>query len=380
MTQNTHSGLNLYVALELSNKEWKLAFGDGRQTRQISMPAREQARFWKEVAKAKEKFGLPLETPVYSCYEAGRDGFWIHRMLAAGGGRNLVVDPASIEVNRRARRVKTDRLDASKLLSMLLRHWLSGERTHWRVVHVPSAEAEDARRLHRSVERLKKEKTAHQCRIRSLLALHGVVVTRLPECWTSIRDWRGEVLPAGLLAELESETSRWRLVKEQLRERQELRKQRAREAARTPAPGAAVGPAATDWSVKLGRIKGVGAETAWNLGHEFFGWRDFKNRREVGAAAGLTGSPYQSGDSHHEQGISKAGSARVRHWMTELAWRWLRFQPQSTLAKWYEQRFGAGTGRMRRVGIVALARKLLVALWKYGARDECPEGALLGKA
>ena len=376
-TKNTHSERRIMVAMELGNKEWKLAFGDGKQTRLKSIPARDQARFWMEVARAREKFGLPADSAVYSCYEAGRDGFWIHRMIEAGGVRNLVVDPASIEVNRRARRVKTDRLDAGKLLTMLMRYWLYGEKKLWSVVHVPSAEAEDERRLHRSAERLKKEKIGHQSRIRSLLALHGVVVKRLPEEWSRVRDWQGLALPPGLVAELQGETARLNMVKEQLSELERLRTQRVGEAARKQAEAAGACTAAETWSVKLGQIKSVGAETAWNLGHEFFSWRDFKNRREVGAAAGLTGSPYQSGDSHHEQGISKAGSARVRHWMTELAWRWLRYQPQSALAKWYEQRFGSGTGRMRRVGIVALARKLLVALWKYGAHGQCPEGALM---
>lgn len=377
MTQNTHSEPKLYVALELSNKEWKLAFGDGRQKRQINMPARHQARFWQEVAKAKAKFKLPETTPVFSCYEAGRDGFWIHRMLTAGGVTNVVVDPASIEVNRRAKRVKTDRLDAAKLLSMLLRYGLHEERTLWSVVHVPSAEAEAQRRVHRSAERLKKEKTAHRCRIRSLLVLHGVDLRRFPEDWGDVKDWQGQPLPREVVAELQQEEERLLLVKQQLDALEQQRKSRVQAVSKTPGEASATSSLAERWSVKLAGIKGVGAETAWNLGHEFFGWRDFRNRREVGAAAGLTGSPYNSGDSHHEQGISKAGNARVRHWMTELAWRWLRFQPESALTTWYQARFAAGKGRLRRVGIVALARKLLVALWKYGAQGQCPEGALM---
>ena len=147
-------------------------------------------------------------------------------------------------------------------------------------------------------------------------------------------------------------------------------------AAKKPDEKAAV-PNSERWSAKIGGLKGVGEDTSWTLCHEFLAWRSFKNRREVGGASGMVGSPYNSGESQHEQGISKAGNARVRHLMTELAWRWLRYQPQSALSQWYQRRFGGGTKRMRRVGIVALARKLLIALWKYGAQDEMPEGAVL---
>ena len=150
MSQDPHSEASVYLAIELSNKEWKLAFGDGKQIRLIGIPARNQERLWREVARAKVKLGMKAEAPVYSCYEAGRDGFWIHRMLEAGGVKNLVVDPASIEVNRRMRRAKTDRLDAQKLLTMLLRYWRYGEKTLWSVVRVPTEEDEDRRRHHRS--------------------------------------------------------------------------------------------------------------------------------------------------------------------------------------------------------------------------------------
>lgn len=380
MTDNTHSESKIYMALELSNQEWKLAFGDGRQTRQVNISAGDQARLKWAVAKAKEKFKLPEEAKVYSCYEAGRDGFWIHRLLTQIGVTNLVVDPASIEVNRRARRIKTDRLDAAKLLTMLLRYWMYGEKTLWSVLHVPSVEEEASRRLHRNAERLKKEKRAHQSRLRSLLALHGLKPCKIPEnTWVELKDWKGDPLPAAYVAELQQEQERLDLVKKQLVELATIRKRRCKVVVEPAAQSTSPVPAAERWSVKLAQLRGVGAETAWNLGHEFFGWRKFRNRREVGAAAGLTGSPYNSGDSAHEQGISKAGNARVRHWMTELAWRWLLFQPRSALAQWYEKRFGGGTGRMRRVGIVALARKLLVALWRYGAQDQMPEGVCLLK-
>jgi len=376
MTEKTHSEAKLYVAMELSNKEWKLAFGDGKQLRQISMPARDQKRFWNEAAKAKAKFGLPDDAKVMSCYEAGRDGFWIHHMLIAKGGTNLVVDPASIEVKRRAKHVKTDRLDAAKLLQMLLRYWIYDEKKTWSVVRVPSEEDEARRRHPRDAERIKKERRGHLARIRSLAVLHGVVFARLPSDWSKVKDWSGQPLPAELVMELRFEQERLALLDRQLAELEDLRHERVK-AARNPAAVGEVISNSERWSAKIGSLKGVGEDTSWTLSHEFLAWRSFNNRREVGAASGLVGSPYNSGDTQREQGISKAGNARVRHLMTELAWRWLRFQPQSALAEWYQRRFGHGTKRMRRVGIVALARKLLIALWKYGAHDQLPEGAIL---
>ena len=375
MKQNPHSDPTLYLAMELSNREWKLAFGDGRQERQVTIPARDQARLRQAIAQAKAKLGLPAAAPIYSCYEAGRDGFWIHRLLEKIGVVNLVVDSASIEVNRRQRRAKTDRLDAQKLLTMLLRYRLYGETKLWSVVRVPSEADEARRRHHRNEERLKKERQQHLVRMKSLLVLNGVNVPRLPKDWRAVRDWDGRPLPAEVLRELEQEQARLDIVVSQLKELEEARAQRLRTARKEEAA-----PAAERWALKLAELNGVGEDTAWKLAHEFFGWREFQNRRQVGSAAGLTGSPYSSEDSQREQGISKAGNARVRHLMTELAWRWLRFQSGSELARWYEQRFGAGTKRMRRVGIVALARKLLVALWRYGAQGVLPQGVLIKAA
>lgn len=367
MQQSTHSNRSIHLALEIGNKEWKLAFGDGQHEREVTIPARHQARLWKEIAATKIKFGLPADTPVFSCYEAGRDGFWIHRMLVQGGVANIVVDPASIEVNRQARRVKTDRLDARKLRSMLVRYRLFGERKLWRVLHVPTAAEEAARRPHREAERLKKERLQHLVRMRSLLVLHGInprSVRVAPERW---RDWQGAALAEEVQAELRREQERLQTVEEQLKVLEQKREHQVK----------APQTRAQEQAVKLRRLKAVGAETAWNLSHEFFGPRDFNNRREVGSAAGLTGCPYASGDSRHEQGISKAGNARVRTWMIEMAWRWLRHQAKSELSRWYQLRFGAGGQRQHRIGIVALARKLLIALWRYLKWDQLPEGAVV---
>jgi transposase len=279
---------------------------------------------------------------------------------------NVVVDPASIEVKRRGKRVKTDRLDAGKLLEMLIRYWVYGEHKTWSVLRIPSEDEEAARRPHRERERLIKERTAHRARIRSLLAVQGITVGGLPKTMVGLKDRRGQALPAALVDELERELARMHLVEAQLKTLRVERVKAQRQAETQSAQRAQ----------KLEKIKGVGAQTGWDLSHEFF-WRRFQNRREVGAASGLVGCPYDSGESRTEQGISKAGNARVRAIMIELAWRWLRHQPNSTLSRWYQRRFGGGPGRMRRIGIVALARKLLVALWKYLEQDLAPEDAVV---
>jgi transposase len=367
MTTATHSERSLYLAMEIGNEEWVLRFGDLRQERGVSIPARDQERLWREIGKAKVKFGLPAEAPVHACYEAGRDGFWIQRMLCEGGVNGLVVDSSSLEVNRRARRLKTDRIDARKLLNMLVRHVVNGEKKLWVVLHVPSEEEEMRRRLHRGLERLKKERRSHLCRIGSLLVTLGIRargVRKLP--LKAVVDWKGRPLPEALRAELALEYRRLELVDEQI---QGIEKQRQQQ---MKAPSNRT----EEVAVKLEALRGLGADSGWQLAHEFF-WRRFDNRRQVGSAAGLTGCPYDSGNSRREQGISKAGNARVRTLMVEMAWRWLQFQPGSTLSRWFQEHFGGGSGRMRRIGIVALARKLLVALWKYLEWSELPEGAVL---
>ncbi|MCI0356076.1 MAG: IS110 family transposase [Acidobacteria bacterium] len=360
----------LFMALELSNKKWKVAFATtAHNPRQISLQAGDRDGLPQQIAKAKGKFGLPADAPVQSCYEAGRDGFWVHRLLESLGVENLVVDSASIEVDRRARRAKTDRLDADKLVRMLIRYW-GGDSRLWGVARVPSEAEEDERRLHRERERLIRERTAHRCRIRALLQLHGVRTEpkwrQLSEQLDSLRDWNDKPLPRGLQTELRREAQRLQQLEEQLAA---VNKVQAQQLTKPQT-------AAQKQAAKLHRLRAVGPVSALVLSKEFFGGRDFRNRREVGGLSGLTGTPYDSGGSERDQGISKAGNRRVRTLMVELAWSWLRYQPQSELSQWYVRRFGSGSPRMRRVGIVALARKLLVALWKYLARDESPAGAL----
>src|SRR5919108_285768 len=236
----------LYMALELGWDDWTVGFtvGLGQAPRRVPVRARDLPGLLAQIAHAKHRFGLPADAPVHSVYEAGRDGFWLHRFLQAHGVQNVVVDAASIEVNRRYRRSKTDKLDVEQL--------------------------------------------------RTLMSLRG-----------------------------------------------------------------------------------IGAQSAWLLVHEVFGWREIGNRRELAALAGLTPTPYHSGQSQREQGIRKAGSKRLRWLMVELAWGWLHWQPDSQLSRWYQERFGHGSARLRKLGIIALARKLLVTLWRLVAYGEIPQGAVL---
>lgn len=360
----------LFMALELSNKKWKVAFATtAHNPRQITIAAGDAQALRQQIERAKAKFDLPADAPVKSCYEAGRDGFWVDRLLLSLGVDNLVVDSASIEVDRRARRAKTDRLDADKLVRMLIRYW-GGDKRLWGMASVPSEAQEDERRLHRERERLIRERTAHRCRIRALLQLQGVRTEpkwrKLSEQLDSLRDWDGKPLPSGLQAELRREAERLHTLEEQLAV---VDKAQAQQLAKPQTD-------AEKQAAKLHRLRAVGPVSALVLSKEFFGWREFRNRREVGGLSGLTGTPYDSGGSARDQGISKAGNRRVRTLMVELAWSWLRYQPQSELSRWYMRRFGSGSQRLRRIGIVALARKLLVALWKYLAHDESPVGAL----
>lgn len=363
---------SLFMAMELSNKNWKLAFGDGSKERHRSIPARSEAALLREVAMAKEKLGLPADAPVVCCYEAGRDGFWIDRLLKKHGFRNHVMDPASIEVPRRSRTRKTDRLDAEKLLQLLLRAELWGQRKAFSAVRVPTEAQESELRVHRERERLVKERTAHRARLKSLFVLQGIEVgnpARVPI--ERVRDWEDKPLAKSWVEELKREQERLRLVEEQLKE---IEKRQA--VALTEAPTQALGKAE-----KLCRLKGVGPQSGWLLSHECFAWRTFANRKHLGSFAGLTGTPFDSGETLREQGISKAGSRRVRTTMIELAWNWVRWQPGSALTRWFEDHYiRGGTSRSRRKGIVALARKLLVALWKYLEQDLVPEGAVLKAA
>jgi transposase len=366
--------LCLYLAFELGSHEWKLGFTTepGATPRVRTMPARDLERLTREIADAQQWFGLKAAPPVRSCYEAGRDGFWLHRYLTSRGIANVVVDSSSIEVNRRLRRAKSDGLDARKLLGMLLRYH-AGERAVWSVVRVPTVEAEDRRQLHRELRTLKQERIRVANRMNGLLANQGLWLppgTDVGIAAKTMRLWDGSPVPAALRARLEREGEHAQFLRTRIRELE-----RARQRAIAHGHGEAI-----DKVRQLLRLRAVGPTGAWVYVNEFFGWRRFRNRKEVGAAAGLTPTSYQSGDGSREQGISKAGSRHLRAVAIETAWGWLRYQPRSRLSCWYQARFGRGGTRARKVGIVALARKLLIELWRFLELGVVPEGASLKTA
>jgi len=372
-TKHSADSRVLYMAFELGAKEWKLAMTDGRpQVRLVTIPSGKLERIEEEIRRAKVKFELGQQGRVMSCYEAGRDGFWLHRFLQSAGIENAVVDSASIEVNRRRRRAKTDRLDARKLVSMLMRYH-GGESRLWSVVRVPSVEDEDARQLHRELEQLKHQVVEHRSRIGSLLWTHGADIKigkHFSEQLEQVRQYDGKPLPENLMCRVKREYELLRAVQKQIyaidAQRRKLLKQSKAER--------------IEKVRRLQKLRGVGLNGAWLLVMEFFGWRVFDNRKQVGGAAGLTGTPYNSGGGRREQGISKAGNRRIRWIMAELAWGWLRFQPDSALSRWYAEKYAGGNSRLRRIGITALARRLLIELWRYLEQGTIPQGAAFKSA
>jgi transposase len=359
----------LHLAFELSQNKWKLGFSDGSRMRFKSIAARSLEQLHEEIEKAQVRFKMKGDVRILSCYEAGRDGFWLHRHLLNCGIENLVVDSSSIEVNRRKRRMKTDRVDAGKLLGMLMRYH-GGERKLWSVVNVPSVEAEDGRQLNRELEALNKERTMHRGRIRGLLIQQGLEVSnpsgrRFLQELASLCTWEGKQIPEDLKERVVREYERLRMVEEQMKV---LRKERERRVQSADKPS-------YRQVAQLRTLYGIGVTSSWDFVMEMFAWRQFRNRREVGAFPGLTPTPYDSGGSQREQGISKAGRGRIRTLSIEIAWSWLRFQPQSKLSRWFWHRFGHGGKRMRRIGIVGVARRLLIDLWRYLEHGLIPEGA-----
>jgi transposase len=362
----------LYVAFELGKKAWKLAItsGFGRQPWLRTIGGGDLGAVERAVCSGKQRFGLSASARVVSCYEAGRDGFWIHRGVQRLGFENRVVDSASIEVNRRARRTKTDRIDALKLVMMLVRA-CGGERRVFAEVRVPTVEAEAAR--HRSRERtaLVQEQTRLRNQIGSWLATCGCRVTMRTRqqvaWWTGARDWADAALPAQVQARIARAEARLAMVAAQVAAIDSSQARTAQQAEPRSALARRV------------RLKGVATTSASVLLDEGVVWRAFQNRRQIGGLLGFAPAHYDSGASSRDQGITRAGNKRLQSVMVQLAWGWLHWQRSSALTRWYRERFGRGK-RARRVGIVALARKLLIALWRYATTGVLPAGAVLKAA
>lgn len=360
----------LFVAFELSQKEWKLALTSGFNERPWlrTVAAGDMEAVGRVLAQGRARFGLPATAPVMSCYEAGRDGFWIHRALESLGVQNRVVDSASIEVNRRQRRTKTDRLDVVKLVAMLVRVWLGDPRV-WREVRVPTAEAEAARHVSRERTALTQERTALTNQVRGWLATYGA---RLPPqrragWWMTVRDWAGALLPAPVQERIARTEARLELITTQVAALDRVQRT------------AVAAAGAESPQQRLTQLKGVATTGASILIDEGLAWRHFRNRRQVGGLLGFTPTPYASGEVQREQGISRAGNARLQSTMTQLAWQWVRWQPFSPLTQWFHARFGPGK-RSRKIGIVAVARKLLILLWRWATAGVEPEGVVFKTA
>jgi transposase len=362
----------IFVAIELSQKSWLVTLHSPERDR-ISRHKLEGgdhagllALIEKTRSRAEQKPGSAVR--VASCYEAGYDGFWLHRLLLAAGIMNFVFDAASIPVEQRGRRAKTDRIDGELLLRTLMAY-LRGEPRVVRIVQVPTVEQEDARRASRERERLVKEQTAHSNRIKALLRLQGMAVgyprRRDWLHWLAQqRDWQGQPVSPHLLAEVTREHARLMLVRQQL-----AALEQAQAAQSSPVP-----EAMAKRRDQLQRLKALGPSFATTLTSELF-YKDFDNRRQVAAYCGLPPSPWRSGGIDREQGISKAGNPRARVKAIELAWLWLRHQPESELSRWFNTRTANAGKRARRIAIVALARKLIVALWRYLTTGLVPAGA-----
>ena len=362
-------GTVLYIARELSNKSWKLGFSNGKRCRRKSIEARVLGRCLEEGECAKSKLKLPEDAKVVCCFEAGRDGHWLYRWLVSLGVEALEIDSSSIETARGRKHVKTDRVDVEKLLDLLLRY-CHGFRQAFRVVRVPDEIAEAAQRLHREDEYLIKQRGRVSNRIKGLLVAQGIADISLQGEFAArlnrVRLWSGQGLSKELKTELLRLHTQYALFDEQLRELA---------AAYAEELGLQTPVAKT--RRRLEGLKSIGPKSSRVLAAEVFSWRTFANTKQVGAMSGLTPTPAQSGDTRTEQGISKAGNRRVRRVMIELSWLWLRWQPNSALSQWFNRRFAEGGRRMRRIGIVAVARKLLIALWRYIEDGVVPEGAVL---
>ena len=368
-----HCG-TVFVAIELSQKSWLITLHSADRDRisRHKLEGGDHAGLLAliEQVRARVTGKLGSAPRVVSCYEAGYDGFWLHRLLEAAGITNFVFDAASIAVEQRARRAKTDRIDGELLLRTLMAH-VRGEPRVVRIVRVPSMEQEDARRVSRERDRLVTEQTAHTNRIKALLRLLGVAVGNpRRRDWLGWlerqRDWHGRPVPPHLLAEARREHARLMLVREQLAALEQAQ----------AAPACAVPAAMAERQDLLQRLKALGPAFTGTLVSELF-YKDFRNRREVASYSGLAPSPWRSGGIDREQGISKAGNRRARQKAIELAWLWLRHQPDSALSRWFRTRTANAGKRAKRIAIVALARKLIVALWRYLATGLVPEGATM---
>lgn len=367
----------VYVSIELSVSSWLVAarLPNTEKLRLHRLEGGDTAALLTVIAELRSRASAKLGSPadVACCFEAGRDGFWLHRLLTAHGVAAYVLEPTSILVNRRARRAKTDRLDAEGMLRVLAA-WLGGDRQVCSMVRVPSPDEEDAKRPHREREHLVQDKLRIENRIEALLFTQGIRGRPSLRSWerdlAELRTGDGRVLPRLLQAELNRLRRRLVLTLQLIREM---------EVERTETQATTIDDAVTKKITALQRIRGIGENFSNVLVHEVL-YRSFANRRQLASYVGIAPMPYQSGGMDLDRSISRAGNQRARTTLIQLAWLWLRYQPGSALATWFRERVGTLQGRTRRIAIVAMARKLLIALWRYVETGMLPEGVELGAA
>lgn len=373
MPTNNASPPIVYLAIELSASSWVVACRQP-MTEKIKMHRMDAGDCEALLAlasnlrrKAAAEFGD--DAMVVSCFEAGRDGFWLHRLLLTHGVINYVVEPTSILVTRGARRAKTDRLDAQGLLRVLAAIF-TGDHDACRVVNVPSVAEEDAKRPNREREHLVQERVRIENRIAALLATQGISKRPSLRSWeadlNAIQTGDGRSIPPFLKAELNRLRRRLVITLDMIRE-VEAERQQAIEA-QDDAASRTIGA--------LCKLRGIGENFAAILTREVF-YRSFENRRQIASYLGLAPTPFQSGGMDRDRRINRAGNSRARKTLIQLAWLWLRYQPESSVAQWFRQRVGALQGRTRRIAIVAMARKLLIAIWRFAILGIVPEGAIV---
>jgi transposase len=367
----------IHVAIELSNSLWlvgaRLPGAERSRMRRITSGDTVALLALISDLRSRHSGGRDRSIEVACCFEAGRDGFWLHRLLTAEGIPTYVVEPASILVNRRAKRAKTDRLDAEGLLRVLAAH-LAGDEQVCSMVQVPTPEEEDGKRPHRERQHLVQERTRFENRILALLATQGVRVRPSLRTWerdlATLQTGDGRKLPQHLRAELDRLRRRLVLTMELIRELD-----REREETLAAAPDELTSRKV----VALRSIRGIGENFAAVLAREVF-YRSFGNRKQLASYVGLTPMPHQSGGMDRDRRIGRAGNARARTTLVQLAWLWLRYQPDSALATWFRERVGTLQGRTRRIAIVAMARKLLITLWRFTETGEIPDGVVIKAA
>ena len=373
----TAASNTVHVAIELSNTVWLVGtrLPGAEKPRMHRLAAGDVTELLRLLAELRSRAAARLgqSAAVACCFEAGRDGFWLHRFLLAHDVTSHVIEPTSILVNRRARRAKTDRLDAEGMLRILAAY-LDGDWQVCSMVRVPSPAEEDAKRPHREREHLVQERTRYENRILALLATQGIRQRPSLRTWerdlAALRTGDGRPLPRLLSRELDRLRRRLVLTMELIRELDAEREETLEATADEPA---------CQKIAALRRIRGVGENFSAVLVREVM-YRPFANRKQLASYVGLTPTPFQSGSIDRDRRIGRAGNPRARTTLVQLAWLWLRYQPGSALAAWFRGRVGTLAGRTRRIAIVAMARKLLIALWRYVETGQVPDGVVLNAA